>query len=294
MAAVAGLSFPTVAATPATERGAPIESLNSTNRQSFIVRGVLKEIKTEGSTVVIQHEEIPGYMKAMTMPFRVRKPDETLGLKVGEPVSFRLVVTPDESWIEQLVSAPSQKGGSNEPPSAVTAGDAPQRAPPTEFIFTNELGGRVDLRQLQGQALAITFFFTRCPIPEYCPRLSKNFAEASQLLKQTPGAPTNWQFLSVTFDPAYDTPAVLKNYGQRYNYDSEHWHFLTGSREQIENLGGMFGLHFQADGAFFNHDFRTVIINATGRVDMIYPVGGNLSSNIVADILKAASVGGKP
>ena len=291
----AGFFFLVPAVARAAEPASAIANSGSTNHRAFFVRGVLKEIKPDGATVVIQHEAIPGFMEAMTMPFRVRKPAETVGLGIGDPVSFRLVVTADESWIEQLTAAaPPPPGGPNQSASASHGAAVPARSPPTEFLFTNELGQSVDLRKMQGQALAITFFFTRCPIPEYCPRLSKNFAEASQLLSQTPGAPTNWQFLSVTFDPAFDTPAVLKSYGERYHYDPRHWHFLTGSRERIEDLAGTFGLRFERDGALFNHDFRTVVINATGRVDMIYPVGGNLSSNLVTDILKAAAVGVRP
>ena len=291
----AGFFFLVPAVARAAEPASAIANSGSTNHRAFFVRGVLKEIKPDGATVVIQHEAIPGFMEAMTMPFRVRKPTETVGLGIGDPVSFRLVVTADESWIEQLTAAvPPPFGGPNQSAAASHGAVVPARSPPTEFLFTNELGQSVDLRKMQGQALAITFFFTRCPIPEYCPRLSKNFAEASQLLSQTPGAPTNWQFLSVTFDPAFDTPAVLKSYGERYHYDPRHWHFLTGSRERIEDLAGTFGLRFERDGALFNHDFRTVVINATGRVDMIYPVGGNLSSNLVTDILKAAAVGVRP
>ena len=266
----------------------------STNSRTFLVRGVLKEIKPGGTNVVIQHETIPGFMEAMTMPFHVRKASETAGLKIGDWISFRLVVTTDRSWIEQVTAVAVPPGVTNQSASAFPPVAPSVRAPQKEFVFTNELGQSVDLRQLQGQALAITFFFTRCPIPEYCPRLSKNFAEASQLLTHLPDAPTNWQFLSVTFDPAFDTPAVLKSYGERYHYDPRHWHFLTGSRERIEDFAGMFGLRFERDGALFNHDFRTIVINATGRVDMIYPVGGNLSSNLVTDILKAAAAGAKP
>ena len=111
------------------------------------------------------------------------------------------------------------------------------RHPLLSCNFTNELGQPVRLSDFDGQALAITFFFTRCPIPDYCPRLSKNFQEASKKLSQAaPPGPTNWHFLSVTFDPQFDAPPVLKAYAQRYRADPAHWNFLTGSPEKSASL----------------------------------------------------------
>ena len=88
------------------------------------------------------------------------------------------------------------------------------------YKFTNELGQAVSISDFHGQALAITFFFTRCPMPDFCPRLSKNFQEASKKLSARADIPTNWHFLSVSFDPEFDTPEVLKNYGKQYQYDA--------------------------------------------------------------------------
>ena len=138
----------------------------------------------------------------------------------------------------------------------------------------NELGQAVSISQFNGQALAITFFFTRCPIPDYCPRLSKNFAEASRKLSAMPDAATNWHFLSGTFDPEFDTPAVLKGYGDRYHYDPTHWSFLTGAADKIAELAHLSDVTFEREGGLFNHNFRTLIINAAGRLQMSYPIGG--------------------
>jgi protein SCO1/2 len=173
------------------------------------------------------------------------------------------------------------------------AGETPaslKRHPLLDYPFTNELGQPVKLSDFRGQALAITFFFTRCPIPDYCPRLSKNFEEASQKLSALPGGPTNWHFLSVTFDPELDTPPVLKAYGERYQYDPKHWSFLTGARDKISELAGDSGVQLERASGFINHNFRTLIINADGHLQMIFPMGGNLSDAIVAEVLKAAVV----
>ena len=143
------------------------------------------------------------------------------------------------------------------------------------------------LGQLRGKALALTFLFTRCPNPDYCPRLSKNFQEAAEKLRATPGAPTNWHFLSVTFDTEYDTPAVLKAYAQRYNYDPAHWSFLTGAPDKIAELARLNDVNFDRDGGFYNHNFRTLIIDPAGALQTIFPMTGDISADIANEILKA-------
>jgi protein SCO1/2 len=163
-----------------------------------------------------------------------------------------------------------------------------------DYQFTNELGQAVSLGEFRGQALAITFFFTRCPIPDFCPRLSKNFEAACQKLHALRNAPTNWHFLSVTFDPDYDTPSVLKTYGEQYGYDPRHWSFLTGPADKIRELASQSDVTFQRDSALFNHNFRTLIIDASGHLQMVFPTSGDLSEAITAEILKAAAITNRP
>jgi protein SCO1/2 len=271
------------AAAPATAGG--------TNALEFSVKGVVKELAPDRTSVVISHEAVPGYMAAMTMPFKVRDQGLLRGLSAGDEVVFHLHVTGEESWVDGIrktgktVAAPD--------PVSPTAAAAPRPTagrehPLRSFKFTNELGQRVSLDDFRGQALAITFFFTRCPIPEYCPRLSRNFQEASARLASMPDAPTNWHFLSFTFDPDFDTPAVLKAYAERYHYDPAHWSLLTGPRDKINELARLSGVEVNSEAGLFNHNFRTLIVDARGRLQMTFPFGGNLSDALVAQMLKAA------
>ena len=277
-----------------------------TTLHSFSVTGVVERVNAGAGTVVIRHGAISNYMDAMTMPFKVKDFTEVAGLQTGDAVSFRLLVGEEESWIDRVtiteahgrenaaqgVDAASVKGSIKSPAGT---GSAPDRVHPLlRYAFTNELGRVVRLGDFRGQALALTFFFTRCPIPDYCPRLSKNFEEASRKLRSLEGGPTNWHFLSVTFDTAFDTPAVLKAYGKRYDYDPAHWSFLTGTSNHIAELAGSSDATFEADRGFFNHNFRTLIIDAAGRLQMAFPIGGNLSDAIVEQILQAAAVTNRP
>jgi protein SCO1/2 len=264
----------------------------ATNVQTFTATGVVRELRADGRTVVIKHEAIPNYMDAMTMPFKVKEAGELAGLQTGDKIRFCLRVTDTESWVEQISKTGTASAEESKPASAPAA--RKPRHPLLDYPFANELGQAVRLGDFRGQALAITFFFTRCPIPDYCPRLSKNFEEASQKLMAMPGGPTNWHFLSVTFDPDTDTPSVLRAYGERYQYDPKHWSFLTGPMEKISELASASDVKFESASGFINHNFRTLIIDAAGHLQMVFPTGGNLSDAIVAQIVKAAEVTGQP
>lgn len=261
--------------------------------RSFELKGVIKELGTNSRTVVVQHEAVAGYMPAMTMPFKVQEPKELDGLRAGDRISFRLRVTDAESWIDDIARIGTLQVSEQAPPierSRTQPEGSRPRHPLLDFKFTNELGQPVALGDFRGQALAITFFFTRCPIPDYCPRLSKNFQEAAKKLSAVPGGPTNWHFLSVSFDAEFDNPRVLKVYAEQYHYDPTHWSFLTGPAEQIGQLARISDVTFERDGASFNHNFRTLIIDTTGHLQMVFPTGGDLSEAIVEEILKAAAV----
>jgi len=151
------------------------------NLRTFAARGVVRELKADGSTILLSHEAITNYIDAMTMPFKVKEQKELTDLRPGDQILFRLSVTDTESWIDQVAKITAATPRS--PPLEETVGErmlaVPTHNPLLDYKFTNELSQRVSLSDFRGQALAITFFFTRCPISDYCPRLSKNFQEAS-------------------------------------------------------------------------------------------------------------------
>jgi len=261
--------------------------------QTFPVTGVVELLKPDGKTVVIRHTAISNYMDAMTMPFTVKERHELAGLQPGDEISFRLQVAENESWIDQIkksgktrptqLKAEPPASQTNATPSSLNLADIP------DFALTNEFGQPVSLHQFKGQALAFTFFFTRCPIPEYCPRLAKNFEGASQKLNAMPHGPTNWQLLSISFDPL-DRPEVLNAYARRYLYDSNHWHFLTGNPDHIRELTRGFGVGVTNDGFFINHDFATVVFDTTGRMQKLWRFGGDTTDILVNEVLTAAAV----
>ncbi len=260
--------------------------------RSFEGRGVVLEIKPENMEVVIRHEAISNYMDAMTMPFKVKDRGDLAGLQRGDKISFQLCVTEDDSRVEKIVKTGkvSLAQEAVDPQSVKTSAPNPNKWL-LDYKFTNELGQAVSLNDFHGQALAITFFYTRCPLPNFCPRLSKNFQEASEKLEQMTNLPTNWHFISITFDPEIDTPEVLKNYGESYHYDPRHWSFLTGPPDKIAALAHDSGVEYEPQDGTINHNFRTLIVGPDLHLQTVFPVTGDLSDQIVSEMLKAMKNG---
>lgn len=259
----------------------------------FQVRGEVKEIKPEAPGALIRHEEIPGYMPAMTMWFDVKDPAELAGLQPGDRVAFRLVVTEQEGWIEGLTKTGSAAAPSPRTPHVRVVRDVEpleegDRMP--DYRFTNELGRAISLRDFSGQAYALTFIFTRCPFPNFCPRMTHNFAEAVRLLRERPGAPTNWHLFSISFDVDFDTPERLHAYAKLQGYDPAHWSFLTGAIIDIDAITEQFGLMFTRDeaGVNFSHTLRTVVVDAAGRVQKIFIGNEWRAEELAEELLRAA------
>ena len=273
---------------------APTTMQATNTTRTFTVHGVVMDVKPAEQIVVIRHEAIADYMDGMTMPFKAKHPEDLAGLHRGDTITFRLEITDTSSSVDEI----AKTGTSPLKLPRITGSDTQTNATPAiqhahpllDYKFTNELGQAVSINDFRGQALAITFFYTRCPVPDFCPRLSKNFQEASAKLKARADAPTNWHFLSVSFDPQFDTPEMLKAYAGSYQADPAHWSFLTGPADKIANLAHAAGLTYQYEDGSFTHDFRTLILDANGQLQMVFPTSGNFSDQIVDQIIRAASV----
>ncbi|HTD88756.1 MAG TPA: SCO family protein [Candidatus Binatia bacterium] len=281
-------------------------SCTSEKRTTYQVKGVIKEITPDRKQAQIEHEKIPGYMEAMTMMFDVKDPKELKGLQANDQVTFRMVVTEKDGWIEQV-----KKIGTVKPPAMAAAAGEDAPAPPPfrvvreveplkvgdlmpEYKFTNEVGKAMSLSEFRGKALAITFLFTRCPYPTFCPRMASNLKKACKLLSEKSDAPKNWHLLAITIDPGFDTPAVLKEYGTRYEYDPAKWNFLTGAEIDITAIAEQFGLmYWRPDPkqlAGISHNLRTVVIDANGRVQKILPENKWEPPELAEELIKAARV----
>lgn len=273
----------------------------STNVQTFFVRGVVKELKPDGKTVVVDHEEIPNFMAKMTMPFKVKDTNQLANLGTNDQIHFRFNVAEYESWIDQVTKTGAAAAPVADPNrksfrlvrevEVLKAGNALP-----DYPFTNQRGEAFRTAQFKGQALAITFIFTRCPVPDFCPRMSLRFADTDKRLRALPNAPTNYHLLSLSFDVDYDTPVVLLNYANRvkaqHSADLSRWTFATGKLIDIDDITERFGLIFPRDSEkpVFNHNLRTVVIDAAGKVQKVF-IGNDWKADALAEeMVKAAKV----
>jgi protein SCO1/2 len=231
-------------------------------------------------------------MPAMTMSFESKDPKELAGVKPGDAVSFRLTVTDTDSWVDQIRKlSPAVMPEPTRSTIRIVRDVEPLQIgdPLPDYHFTNELGQAVSLAQFKGQALALTFIFTRCPLPNFCPRMSSNFEAVQKKLLVLPNAPTNWHLLTLSFDPDFDTPVILKSYAERYSADPQHWSFITGEIIDITAIAEQFGQMFWRDQGAINHNLRTAVVDAAGRVQKIFQ-GNNWSPDeLVDEMVKAAA-----
>jgi len=266
----------------------------STEVVTFEIRGVVISISHEKRRIVMDHEEIPNYMKAMTMPFRVK--DSTLLSKIqpGDTVQGILAVSRTESWLESL----SVVGSGEEPATPSSAADAMFRRIYKEgeklpdLSFVNQDGKTVRLSDFRGKTVAMTFIYSRCPLPDFCIRMSDYFARVQKNLKKDPALSGKWHLLTISFDPEFDSPEILNRYGKAYGADFATWEFVTDSLSAVVDLADGLGLVTDDDeGGLIAHNLRTAVIDQNGSLVLVYKgnewTAKELEDAIRATILKA-------
>jgi protein SCO1/2 len=245
--------------------------------QRYPVTGLVLTVDTTHSTVLVSHDPIPNYMDAMTMPYRVDDPRVLVNLKPGVRIGFTLVVGKSSSYIsnvhvleyDSMERDPAQvrrltildeamrtKGGS---PATVKVGETVP-----DFSLIDQTNRSVTLLDFRGKVVAITFIYTRCPLPDYCMRLSNNFGQLQKRFQDRLNR--ELVLLSITFDPEHDQPEVLKKYAEQWKAKAEDWHFLTGPLGPVKQVCGMFGMNFWADEGLMTHSLRTVVLDREGRL----------------------------
>jgi protein SCO1 len=269
----------------------------ATNRRVFEVRGVIQELRPDQKEVVIRHEEIPNYMAAMTMPFEVKNANELTGLRTNDQVSFTMIVTERDGWIEGItrIGSDTNTPASTERPRMRLVRDVEPLEvgdPIPDYTFTNSLGQKLSLAGLKGQAFAFTFIFTRCPFPTFCPRMNSNFSDAYKQLTAMTNGPTNWHLISISFDPDFDTPERLKGYSAMYHSDPKKWDWVTGAMIDIDAITEQVGLVFAYEKGTFNHNLRTVVVDKDGRLRKKFQGNEWKPEELVEEIIAGAE--GRP
>jgi protein SCO1/2 len=250
----------------------------------YEVRGQILSLDTERNQVVVDHEDIEGFMSAMVMPYKVQDLALLEGKKPGDMVTATLVVEEVDYYLTTLT----------------TTGHAPIKTPAPDPLITDILtdGDLVpdhtlvdqtdkplSMQSLRGHRVALTFMYTRCPLPDFCPLMDKHFADVQAQIKKSPDM-ADVQLVSVTLDPAFDTPAVLAQHAKRLGADPARWHFATGSPDEVLAFAKRFGVIAEPGetAVALVHNLRTAVIDPQGSLVKAY--SGNMWSpaELVADL----------
>jgi len=251
--------------------------------------GKLIAVDVPNGRATIAHEDIPGFMPAMTMDFTIPEPPVVAGLRPGDEIGATLVLSADNRhWLEGVQVV---KRGSPPPAPKASAGAVGKPGDPLPDLTLVDQDARpLSLASLRGRALAITFVFTRCPFPEFCPLLNARFAELALRLGKQPGLAERARLLSVSFDTAYDQPRVLREFGLRHQPRErapfELWSFATGTPEAIRELGTFCSLEYMEEEQSFNHNLRTVVVDRKGRLTRVF-IGNDWTTGELFEELKA-------
>src|SRR5215207_8237437 len=241
------------------------------DEQRYELKGRVVAVDRAKGEVSVEHEEVKGYMAAMTMDFPVRDAEALKVMEAGDRLQASLVVTDDGYWLDSpvITKGPSGGGGPSTPPAGSNEPQPGAEVPDVKLV--NQDGRPLSPRQFRGRALVVTFIYTRCPLPDQCPLLSANFAQLNSAILADEGLRKRAHLLSVTLDPEYDRPPVLKAYGRTYAGGSfDNWDFATGDAAEVRRLAEFFGLIYKAEGDQVIHSLRTAVVTPDGRLLKIY------------------------
>jgi protein SCO1/2 len=251
----------------------------ATHRQA---RGLVLRVDPAARTVTVSHEPVPGFMDAMVMPFELRHASEITDLVAGDRIAFRIATRKGQTQIDRLrILSAAPPGAGQTTPGAATAARVGDPVP--DFSLISHHGGALSLSSLRGKAVAIAFIYTRCPLPDYCPRMMTTFLA----VKQRFAARLNRDvvLLTITFDPQYDTAETLRQYARRYRAEDEGWHFLTGTKAEVARVCELFGVEFWPEEGLITHTLRTAVIDRHGRLAATLE-GRDYSGKQLADLLE--------
>ncbi len=262
-----------------------------TPERVFEVTGTVRARLDDGR-VVIQHEEIPGYMAAMTMRFTPPTPAETEALQAGDRVKFRYRVREGGSLADRFeVTARATAGGSASAPAAAAAGKRPARVRAGDavpaFSLIDERGQPVSNESIRGRFTVVTFIFTRCPVPEFCPAMAAKFGGIQQAVSADASLTGSVRLLSVTLDPEFDRPEILREYGKSIGAKPETWNFATGDKAAVDALAKAFSVFAEFNGVTLDHTLCTALIGPDGKVIEIWRGNAWNPSEVVTAITRA-------
>ena len=246
---------------------------------------------------MLSHGAIPNLMEAMTMPYPLEDKAAATELHPGDKITATVEADTGPNGPENLrlkdVVIVAQARPDYKPAVQYHVPVVGESVP--DFKLLNQSGETIDLKQFRGKVVVLTFIYTRCPVADFCPRMSRNFAEIDKALAADPGLYAKTHLLSISFDPTYDTPKVLKSYGEAYTgrYTKEtfgHWDFAAPTVTDLPKVEQYFDLGVTpGDSGALQHSLATVVVGKDGKVVAYYPSNEWTPADVLAQVRKAAS-----
>ena len=261
--------------------------------RTYQLKGQIVAIDPARQELTVKHDDIAGFMPAMTMPYTVRDPNLMKGRTAGELITATLVVEESTGYLSAIThegTAPL----SGEKPAAPATKLLSAGEPVRDADLVDQRGERRSFAEWRGQVVAVTFVYTRCPLPNFCPLMDKHFAAVQREVQASAELRGHVRLVSVTIDPEHDTPDVLRKHAAALSADPAIWTWLTGSRDQVDTFASQFGVSIvrdQADPSELVHNLRTVVIDASGRLRTIRNGNEWQPSQLLAEIRNARGRG---
>jgi protein SCO1/2 len=258
----------------------------------YVLTGTIVSIDKNSKSLLVNGDEVKGFMAAMTMSYMVKDGNELNGLSAGDTIAADLIEQGDEYWLEHMKV--TQKAGAPPPTKADFHMPSPGEEVP-DFKLVNQSNRHIDLHQYRGKTVILTFIYTRCPFPDFCPRMSGQFAELNRQLAADPKLYAKTHLLSISFDPGYDTPKVLTEYGHHWAGEKpgvfDHWEFAVAASQDIPQIATFFGLTVIPEkDDVITHSLSTAVIAPDGKISRWY----HGSDWQASDLLKDAEVTAGP
>ena len=242
--------------------------------KTFKIRGRVVTVDAAKGSVLLDHEAVPGFMEAMTMSYKLHDPSVVGELHPGDRLTAKLIVhKTSEGFVDpelDEIVVTAQAKPDYKPAVQYHVPNEGDAVP--DFKLLNQDGKTIHLSQFKGKVVLMTFVYTRCPLADFCPKMSRNFAAVEGELKKDPALFGSTHLLSVSFDPKYDTPAVLKSYGGAYTGEYTkarfgHWDFAVPPADELAAVDQWFGVGVTpGDGTALTHSLSTTVVGKDGRV----------------------------
>ncbi|WP_433972732.1 SCO family protein [Tunturiibacter lichenicola] len=274
----------------------PSAATKSTEQKIFTIRG--KVVSTDATHVTLDGEDVPGFMEAMMMDYKLQDPSVVGELHPGDRIAAKVLADRDKDGdytniqLKDIVVI-AQARPDYKPPVAYHVPTPGDQVP--DFKLLNQSGRTIHLDQFKGKVVLITFIYTRCQLADFCPRMSHNFADVDKALAADPALYKQTHLLSVSFDPTYDTPKVLRSYGGAYtgNFTNErfaHWDFAAPSEKDLPAVTQFFNVGVTpGDSKSLTHSLSTVLVGRDGKIIEWYPNNEWKPEDVIATIRKNAA-----